>query len=248
LILGTFYAFIGAAASAFNPVVLGYAIDALLLKIDQWQLITYAGMIIILTVILAVFRYLLRMLTGTMAAGVSYTMAQDLYKHILTFDRATQAEFGTGDLLSRASSDFIYIWRFYSAGFQMAIHAIFLLLIGCGLMALTSVPLAVITVLMLVLSLIAQTRLAVYVEDAFNVVQQRLASISAFAQEHISAQRTLAAYTLENPSSEAFRKLSNNYADESIRFVLFSSAIAPLPQLVVRLAATVVVAYGAVLI
>ena len=125
LILGTFYAFIGAAASAFNPVVLGYAIDALLLKIDQWQLITYAGMIIILTVILAVFRYLLRMLTGTMAAGVSYTMAQDLYKHILTFDRATQAEFGTGDLLSRASSDFIYIWRFYSAGFQMAIHAIF---------------------------------------------------------------------------------------------------------------------------
>jgi ATP-binding cassette subfamily B protein len=248
LILGTFYAFIGAAASAFNPVVLGYAIDALLLKIDQWQLITYAGMIIILTVILAVFRYLLRMLTGTMAAGVSYTMAQDLYKHILTFDRATQAEFGTGDLLSRASSDFIYIWRFYSAGFQMAIHAIFLLLIGCGLMALTSIPLAGITVLMLVLSLIAQTRLAVYVEDAFNVVQQRLASISAFAQEHISAQRTLAAYTLEHPSSEAFRKLSNNYADESIRFVLFSSAIAPLPQLVVRLAATVVVAYGAVLI
>ena len=30
LILGTFYAFLGATASAFNPVVLGYAIDALL--------------------------------------------------------------------------------------------------------------------------------------------------------------------------------------------------------------------------
>lgn len=248
LTIGTLYAAIGAAASAFNPVVLGYAVDALLTKIDQWQLIKYAGLIIILTVILAVFRYMLRMLTGTMAAGVSYTMAQDLYKHILTFDRATQADFGTGDLLSRASSDFIYIWRFYSAGFQMAIHAIFLLLIGCGLMALTSVPLAVVTIMMLVLSLVVQTRLAVYVEDAFNMVQQRLARISAFAQEHISAQRTVAAYTLEQPSSDAFRKLSNEYADESIRFVLYSSAISPLPQLVVRLAATAVVAYGAVLI
>lgn len=248
LVLGTMYALIGSAASAFNPVVLGYAIDALLTKIDQWQLIKYAGLIIVLTIVLAVFRYLLRMLTGTMAAGVSYTMAQDLYKHILTFDRATQAEFGTGDLLSRASSDFIYIWRFYSAGFQMAIHAIFLLLIGCGLMAITSVPLATVTVIMLLLSLIAQTRLAVYVEDSFNKVQQRLARISAFAQEHISAQRTIAAYTLESPSSDAFRKLSNEYADESIRFVLFNSAIAPLPQLVVRLAATAVVAYGALLI
>ena len=71
LILGTFYAFLGATASAFNPVVLGYAIDALLTHIDQWQLAKYSLMIITLTIILAVFRYLLRMLTGTMAAGVS---------------------------------------------------------------------------------------------------------------------------------------------------------------------------------
>jgi ATP-binding cassette, subfamily B, multidrug efflux pump len=248
LALGTLYALIGSTASAFSPVVLGYAIDALIKQIDQQTLLIYTAAIIGLTIILAVFRYLLRMLTGTMAAGVSYTMAQDLYRHILTFDRTTQASFGTGDLLSRASSDFIYIWRFYSAGFQMAIHAIFLLLIGCALMALTSVPLAVLTVVMLLVSLLAQARLGRIVEDAFNVVQQRLARISAFSQEHISAQRTLAAYTQESASRQAFNQLSDQYANESIRFVLFSSAISPLPQLVVRLAATAVVAYGAVLI
>lgn len=248
LALGTLYAFIGSAASAFSPVILGYAIDALIKQIDQQTLLIYTAAIIGLTIILAVFRYLLRMLTGTMAAGVSYTMAQDLYRHILTFDRTTQASFGTGDLLSRASSDFIYIWRFYSAGFQMAIHAIFLLLIGCALMALTSLPLALLTVVMLVISLVAQARLGRVVEDAFNVVQQRLARISAFSQEHISAQRTLAAYTQEAASRDAFNQLSDQYAKESIRFVLFSSAISPLPQLVVRLAATAVVAYGAVLI
>jgi ATP-binding cassette subfamily B multidrug efflux pump len=248
LALGTLYALIGSAASAFSPVVLGYAIDALIKQIDQQTLLIYTVAIILLTIVLAVFRYLLRMLTGTMAAGVSYTMAQDLYRHILTFDRTTQASFGTGDLLSRASSDFIYIWRFYSAGFQMAIHAIFLLLIGCALMALTSLPLALLTVVMLVISLVAQARLGRLVEDAFNVVQQRLARISAFSQEHISAQRTLAAYTQEAASRDAFNQLSNQYAKESIRFVLFSSAISPLPQLVVRLAATAVVAYGAVLI
>ncbi len=245
---GTLYAFLGAAASAYNPVILGYAIDALTANMTNEILALYALVIIGLTIILAVFRYLLRMLTGTMAAGVSYTMAQDLYRHILTFDRTTQASFGTGDLLSRASSDFIYIWRFYSAGFQMAIHAIFLLLIGCALMALTSVPLAAVTVIMLVLSLIAQARFGNLVEQAFDLVQQRLAKISAFAQEHISAQRTIAAYTQEAQSGIAFKKLSDDYADESIRFSLYSSAISPLPQMVVRLAATAVVAYGAFLI
>jgi len=245
---GTLYAFLGAAASAYNPVVLGYAIDALRADITSQSLLLYALAIIGLTIVLAIFRYMLRMLTGTMAAGVSYTMAQDLYRHILTFDRTTQASFGTGDLLSRASSDFIYIWRFYSAGFQMAIHAIFLLFIGCALMALTSVPLAAVTMTMLVLSLIAQARLGSLVEHAFDLVQQRLAKISAFAQEHISAQRTIAAYTQEAQSGVAFKKLSDEYAQESIRFVLYSSAISPLPQMVVRLAATAVVAYGAVLI
>ena len=245
---GTLYAFLGAAASAYNPVVLGFAIDALKSDMNSQRLLMYALAIIGLTVVLAVFRYMLRMLTGTMAAGVSYTMAQDLYRHILTFDRTTQASFGTGDLLSRASSDFIYIWRFYSAGFQMAIHAIFLLLIGCALMALTSVPLAAVTVTMLILSLIAQAKLGNLVEHAFDLVQQRLAKISAFAQEHISAQRTIAAYTQEAQSGVFFKKLSDEYAHESIRFVLYSSAIAPLPQMVVRLAATAVVAYGAYLI
>ena len=245
---GTLYAFLGAAASAYNPVVLGYAIDALTANMTNQALALYAMVIIGLTVVLAIFRYMLRMLTGTMAAGVSYTMAQDLYRHILTFDRTTQASFGTGDLLSRASSDFIYIWRFYSAGFQMAIHAIFLLLIGCALMALTSVPLAAVTVIMLVLSLIAQARFGSLVEQAFDMVQQRLAKISAFAQEHISAQRTIAAYTQESHSGVAFKKLSDDYAEESLRFVLYSSAISPLPQMVVRLAATAVVAYGAFLI
>ena len=248
LILGTIYAFIGASAVAFTPVLLGYAIDGVLAGADSTDLAWYAFGIIALTGILAWFRYLLRMLTGTMAAGVSYTMAQDLYRHLLTFDRTTQASFGNGDLLSRASSDFIYIWRFYSAGFQMSIHASFLLLIGCILMGVTSAPLAIVTVVVMVSSLIVQVRLGGVVEHAFNVVQQKLARISAFAQEHITAQRTLAAYAQEQPSGQAFQRLSDDYANESIRFVLYSSAIAPLPQLMVRIAATVVVAYGAILI
>ncbi|HMP42856.1 MAG TPA: ABC transporter ATP-binding protein, partial [Roseiflexaceae bacterium] len=71
------------------------------------------------------------MLTGEIAAGVSYQMSQDLFARILLLDRAALAQYGTGDLLSRASNDFIYIWRFYSAGFQMAMHALLLLAIGC---------------------------------------------------------------------------------------------------------------------
>ncbi len=150
LIIGAVYAFIGAAASAFSPYWLGMAIDSLNEGVDPRQLAIYSAGLIALALVVAVFRYLLRMLTGHVAAGITYRMSQDLFQRLLLFDQKTRQAYGTGDLLSRGTSDFIYIWRFYSAGYQMSIHAFFLLLIGCALMALSSPLLAGIVMLTLI--------------------------------------------------------------------------------------------------
>ncbi len=248
LVIGTLYALIGAAASAFSPALLGLAVDQVIAGISSEVLIGYALGIIGLTIVLAVFRYLLRMLTGEIAAGVSYQMSQDLFARILILDRGTLAQFGTGDLLSRASNDFIYIWRFYSAGFQMSIHALFLLAIGCGLMALTSPPLAGLVVVMLLLTIGVQIWLGPVVENAFDRVQQALAQLSAYAQEHLTAQRMLAAYAQEQQAVAQFQQHNDVFVRRNMEFVLRSSAISPLPSLVVRLAAALVVGVGGAMI
>ena len=78
--------------------------------------------LVALAIVVAFFRYQLRMLTGEIAAGITYRMSQDMFHRLLLFDKETRQKYGTGDLLSRGTSDFIYIWRFYSAGFQMSVH------------------------------------------------------------------------------------------------------------------------------
>jgi ATP-binding cassette, subfamily B, multidrug efflux pump len=244
LLLGTLYALIGASASAFSPTLLGWAIDELTGGVRLQVLAAYALGILALSGTLALFRYLLRMLTGAIAAGVSYKMSEDMYARLLTFDQAALTQYGTGDLLSRGTSDFIYIWRFYSAGFQMAMHALLLLLIGSGLMALTSPLLAGVVVVMLAVSVLVQVRLSRVLERAFDKVQQEMAHLSAFAQEHLSAARMIAAYAQEQPSAEAFSRANDRYARRNLDFVLRSSAISPLPSLVVRLAATLILAIG----
>jgi ATP-binding cassette subfamily B protein len=246
--LSTLYALIGASASAFSPTLLGWAIDELLNGVRPQVLGLYALGLVALSCTLALFRFLLRMLTGSIASGVSYQMSQDLFQRLLLFDQATMQEFGTGDLLSRASSDFIYIWRFYSAGFQMSMHALLLLAIGSALMALTSPLLAAIVVVMLVLSVAAQLRLGRLLESAFDKVQQEMAHLSAFAQEHLNAARVLAAYTQEPQVVAAFKRANDAYVQRNLSFVLGSSAISPLPSLMVRIAATLILAVGGMLI
>lgn len=248
LIIGTLYALIGASASAYSPTLLGMAIDALIKGITIDTLILYSLGLIGLACTLAIFRFQLRMLTGDIAAGVSYRMSQDLFERILLFDQKTMQQYGTGELLSRASNDFIYIWRFYSAGFQMSMHAIFLLAIGCALMALTSPLLSLIVVVMLVVSLAAQVRFGRVLEDSFDKVQQSIAHLASFAQEHLSASRMLSAYAQERQVGDAFKHANDVYARRNLDFVLRSSLISPLPNLVVRLAATLVLAIGGTMI
>jgi len=175
-------------------------------------------------------------------------MSKDLFDRLLLFDRETLQQYGTGELLSRASNDFIYIWRFYSAGFQMSMHALLLLLIGTTLMALTSPLLATLVVVLLALSVGAQVYFGRVLERSFSRVQAQMAHLSAFAQEHLSAARMLAAYAQEQATVEHFKRSNDVYAQRSLDFVLRNSAISPLPSLVVRLAATLVVGVGGAMI
>jgi ATP-binding cassette, subfamily B, multidrug efflux pump len=234
LIVGALYALFGATASAFGPTLLGMAIDEIQRGIRLDVLALYALGLIGLAATMALFRYLLRMLTGDIAAGVSYQMSKDLFDRLLLFDRETMQQYGTGELLSRASNDFIYIWRFYSAGFQMSMHALLLLLIGTSLMALTSLPMAGLVVGLLAVSLAIQVYFGRVLEQSFDKVQAEMAHISSYAQEA--------------PTVAAFRRANDAYARRTLDFVLRNSAISPLPSLVVKLAATLVVGVGGALI
>ena len=211
LVLGTLYALIGAAASAFSPALLGRAIDDLLAGVRLESLAGYAAGLVVLATLLAIFRYLLRMLTGHIAAGITYRMNQDLFDRVLVFDQATLQSYGVGELLSRSSNDFIYIWRFYSAGFQMSMHALFLLAIGTTLMTLSSPMLAMLVVALLFISLGVQMVLGRVLERSFDRVQQQMARMSAFVQEHVSAMRMLAAYTQEGAMTAAFQRANEAY-------------------------------------
>lgn len=238
------FALVGASASALSPFLLGQAVDELQRGVRLPVLLLYAAGLLFLAVMTALFRYLLRMLTGTMAATVSYEMSRDFFGRLLVLDQHTIHEYGSGDLLSRATSDFIYVWRFFSAGFQMMLHSLVLTLVGSILMASASPLLAAIVFGCLLLSIVAQLRLGRILEEAFSVVQREMAHLSAFAQEHLTTVRMFKAYSQEAQVAGAFATANKAYAQSNLHFALRSGLIAPLPGVVVRLTAALVLAVG----
>ncbi|HMN30396.1 MAG TPA: ABC transporter transmembrane domain-containing protein, partial [Caldilineaceae bacterium] len=85
-------------------------------------------------------------------------------------------------------------------------------------------------------------------ERQFTQVQQEMARLSAFVQEHLNAARMLTAYAQEVAVGAAFSAANRRYVSQSMIFVVQSGAISPLSSLVVRLAATVIVFVGGMMI
>lgn len=248
LIFGLAYASAGAAAAALSPVLLGRTIDTLRAGTPLDGVAPYALGLLALAGAAALCRYLLRMLTGTIAAAVSYDVSQRMFAHQLSFDQTTLLDFGVGDLLARHTSDSVYIWRFYSAGLQMGSHALFVALIGCALLFLTSPPLAALVLLMLGVSTGAQVLLGPVLERATDAMQRAMARMSSFAQEHLHGAKTLNAYGQGLAASDAFAQASGDVRAHSVAYALRSGLITPLPALVVRLAAALLLAVGGSLV
>lgn len=242
------FATIGASASAFSPFLLGRAIDELKSGVRLPVLAAYAAGLLSLAATLALFRFLLRMLTGKMAATISYEMSQDYFARLLMFDQRNYAYFGRGDLLSRGTSDFIYVWRFFSAGFQMMLHAFVLLIIGCVLMASASLLLASIVFGCLAVTMVAQLFMGPLLESSFDRVQRNIADLSGFAQEHLTTVRMLKAYGQERQVVSAFEASNDRYAYSNLRFMLRSGLVSPIPGMVVKLTAAAVLALGGALV
>jgi len=242
------FALISGTSSAFGPFLLGRAVDELRRGVRLPVLIGYCVGILLLASTVALFRYLLRMLTGKIAATVSYEMSQDYFAQLLRLDQRNYAYFGRGDLLSRGTSDFIYVWRFFSAGFQMMANALVLLTVGIILMALASLELAAVVFVCLVAVLTAQLFMGPILEASFDRVQHDMGEVSSFAQEHLTTVRMIKAYGQETQAVRAFATTNDRYADSNLKFMVRSGIISPIPGMVVKLSAALVLALGGALV
>jgi ATP-binding cassette subfamily B protein len=244
---GTLYAALGAAAALAGPALLGRAVDDLVDGgVGTGALVAYGAGLVALSGTFALARYLLRMLGGEVAAGVSYGVAQDYLAHLLTLDRGTVRRFGEGDLLSRGTHDLIPVWKLFSAAFQMGLNAVFTVLASLALVAVLDPVLAAVAAGLLAAGVAAQLLVGRVLRRLAGQVQAAMASMAGFLEEHLRAAPTLAAHDQGGGAVRAFDGRNRAYADAAVGYSLRSGLIAPLPALVSQLAAAAVLLLGGI--
>ncbi|HSZ13439.1 MAG TPA: ABC transporter ATP-binding protein [Solirubrobacteraceae bacterium] len=193
--------------------------------------------LVILGVVLARwgFMYWRRIVAGRMSLAVEYDLRERMYGHLQRLELGFFDHQQTGQLMSRATVDLAAVRFFLGYGLVFILQSILTIVLagivmiyinpGLGLIALAPVPLVV----------VISYRYGNRARPAIQDTQQRIAELTADAEENISGVRVVKAFAREQRQLERFRDTVGrvfNQAMVATRLeATYNPAIGFLPQL-----------------
>jgi len=104
-ILGLLCVFVTTAIQLLPPWVMKYAVDDLTVGVTRAKLIWYAGLILAITIVGAIFRYLMRKILIGASREIEYDIRNAFFARLLQMPLGYYQANRTGDLMSRATND-----------------------------------------------------------------------------------------------------------------------------------------------
>jgi ABC-type multidrug transport system fused ATPase/permease subunit len=202
---------------------------------DRHTLLVLALVIVAAVLIRWGLTYMRRMVAGRISLGIEYDLREMIYGHLQRLELGFFDRQQTGQLMSRATVDLQAVRFFLGYGLVFILQAGLTLVLagaamiainpGLGLIAMAPVPFVV---------WISQ-RYGRSARPAIQEVQQRIAELTADAEENISGVRVVKSFARESHQLERFHHSVSRVFDQSMVATRleakFNPAIGFLPQL-----------------
>lgn len=244
LALGLLCLLLTTLLSVAAPWVLRLAVDDLALKVTREKLGLYAGLLVGLSLVEGVFRYLMRMILIGMSREIEYELRNDLFRHLTRLPAAYFRDHRIGDLMSRASSDMSAVRMVLGPGIMYTANTLatsvgtlaLMLAISPRLLGLALVPLVLVSILV--------RYFGRRIHDRFEAVQAQLSTLTAVVQESLAGIRVVRAYVQEPQELARFEAESRKYLEGNRGLIRMYGSLYPAIQLLTGLGAVLVVLVG----
>jgi ABC-type multidrug transport system fused ATPase/permease subunit len=236
------------AMSVLLPVLTGRAVETIstgaqharrhelaLRAHDRHTLLMFALAILAVVLLRWGFTYWRRMVAGRVSLGVEYDLRERLYAQLQRLELGFFDHQQTGQLMSRATVDLPAVRFFLGYGLVFILQFVLTIVLagavmiainpGLGLISLASAPFVV----------LISYRYGRRARPAIQEVQQRIAELTADAEENISGVRIVKSFAREPRQLERFRRSVGRTFDQAMVATrleaTYNPAIGFLPQL-----------------
>jgi ATP-binding cassette subfamily B protein len=215
------------------PWLLGRAVNAIQ-DGNKHELLPLALAIVGASLLRLGFTVVRRLVAGTISLGVEFDLRQAFYKHLQRLELGFFASQQTGQLMSRATVDLQAIRFFLGYGLIFITQSLLTIVLASAVMIAIDPLLALLALTPAPFIIYAASRYNRVSRPALQEVQQRIAELTAEAEENVSGIRIVKAFAREEHQLHRFQRAIGRVFDQSIYSTklqaFFSPLIGFLPQ------------------
>lgn len=220
---------LAAIATGFGialPALIGITIN----RIDDGQgdLLPYVGAIVGAGVLRWVFSVARRLVAGRVSLGVEFDLRNRMYGHLQALELGFFDEQQTGQLMSRATVDLSAVRFFLGYGLIFIAQSLLSLVVAAIVMLAVNVELALVALASVPFVIWAASRYGALNRPASQEVQQRIAELTAEAEENVSGVRVVKAFAQETRQFTRFTARVSRVFDQSMLSTRIRSFYQPL--------------------
>ena len=215
---GVLVSFVLAAAAMGVGVLIPYLVGRTIDDIDAGgtDLTPLAVAVIVAGVLRLAFSVSRRLVAGRVSLGVEYDLRNRIYRHLHALELAFFDSQQTGQLMSRATVDLQSVRFFLGYGLIFILQSLVTIVIAAGVMIAVDPGLAAISLAPMPFVIWIAFRYGRRNRPATQEVQQRIAELTAEAEENISGVRVVKAFAQEERQLMRFRRAVRRVFDQSL--------------------------------
>lgn len=175
------------------------------------HLILIAGVVILIALIGAVFRYLFKLYETKGAERLVQRMRNELFRHIERLPYAWHAKNHTGDIIQRCTSDVETVKVFVSEQLTSLFRVILLIVLSMYFMIETHLILALVAGAFIPVMILGSLFFYSRIGGTFAKVDAEEGRLSSIAQENLTGVRVVRAFGREAYEKERFEKQNHAY-------------------------------------
>src|SRR6476660_6441224 len=210
-ILGLICVVLSSTFQLLSPWVLRFAIDDLTVGVTQQKLITYAGLILGVACVRAVFQFLMRRIIIGASREIEYDMRNAFFSRLQQMPLGYYQARRTGDLMSRATNDLNAVRMMIGPAVMYSAGTILIFVVAIILMVSIDARLTLIALIPLPMVSISVKYFGSAIHKRFEAIQAQLADLSAVVQEALAGVRVVRAYNQERYEIGRFSAANDEY-------------------------------------
>src|ERR687895_554046 len=201
-------------AGVLIPLLVGRTVDEIRQGgVDLWPLAIAVAAAGLLRLAFSVSR---RLVAGKVSLGVEYDLRNRMYEHLHSLELAFFDSQQTGQLMSRATVDLQSVRFFLGYGLIFIMQSALTILIAAGVMIWVDPVLAAVSLAPMPFVVWVAFRYGRRNRPATQEVQQRIAELTAEAEENVSGVRVVKAFAQERRQLRRFDRAVKRVFDQSM--------------------------------